>query len=229
MESVKKNLAEVKNRIARAAEASGRNPSEITLVAVSKTHGSEAVRDAISLGQLVFGENKVQEAEWKRPEAEGGEWHLIGHLQSNKARKAVKIFDVIETVDSVELVERLDRICGEEDRAGLGVFVQVDLGGEESKAGAEVSEVPKIIEAVLDSEHLAFKGLMTIPPFFENPEDARPFFDRLRRIRDEFAPESGLSMGMSHDLEVAIEEGATVVRVGTAIFGTRTKPISEEN
>jgi hypothetical protein len=224
MDSIQKKLTEVKSRIIRAAEASGRDPADITLVAVSKTHGSEAVREAMAMDQLVFGENKVQEAEWKRPEADGGEWHLIGHLQSNKARKAVKIFDVIETVDSVDLVERLDRICGEEVREGLGVFVQVDLGGEESKAGAEVSEVPKIIEAVLNSKHLTFKGLMTIPPFFDDPEDARPFFKRLREIRDEVAPESGLSMGMSHDLEVAIEEGATVVRVGTAIFGTRTRP-----
>jgi len=229
MDSIQKNLTEVKARIIRATEASGRNAADITLVAVSKTHGSEAVRHVLGMGQAVFGENKVQEAEWKRPEVEGGEWHLIGHLQSNKARKAVKIFDVIETVDSVDLVERLDRICGEEGREGLGVFVQVDLGGEESKAGAEVSEVPKIIGAVRDSKHLIFKGLMTIPPFFDDPEDARPFFKRLREIRDEFAPEGGLSMGMSHDLEVAIEEGATVVRVGTAIFGTRTSPRTEEN
>jgi len=229
MGTIEDNLEAVRRRISKAAEAAGRNADEITLVAVSKTHPADAVRDALGAGQSVFGENKVQEGEWKRPDVGGGEWHLIGHLQSNKARKAVKVFDVIETVDSADLVRRLERICAEEGRTGLGVFVQVDLGGEESKSGADVSEVPGIIEAVRGSEHLVFKGLMTIPPFFENPEETRPFFVRLRGIRDELAPGSGLSMGMSHDLEVAIEEGATVVRVGTAIFGTRPKPISQED
>lgn len=200
----------------------------VTLVAVSKTHPSEAVRDALSAGQMIFGENKVQEGEWKRPEVGAGEWHLIGHLQSNKARKAIKIFDVIETVDSVDLAQRLDRICGEENRDRLGVFVQVDLGGEDSKSGADVADVPNIIAAISESAHLELKGLMTVPPFFENAEDARPFFARLRSLRDEFAPGTGLSMGMSHDMDVAIEEGATHVRVGTAIFGTRPRPTSQE-
>jgi len=223
MPTIKENLEEVKGRIMRAAVSAGRNPNEITLVAVSKTHPAEAVREIVDAGQMIFGENKVQEGEWKRPEVGAGEWHLIGHLQSNKARKAVRIFDVIETVDSVDLAERLDRICEEEGCGRLGVFVQVDLGGEVSKSGADVAELPKIVSVISGSEHLELKGLMTIPPYFDDPEDARPFFARLRRLRDEFAPGTGLSMGMSHDMEVAIEEGATVVRVGTAIFGVREK------
>jgi PLP dependent protein len=229
MSAIKENLEAVRERIAHSAVSAGRNPEEITLVAVSKTHPAEAVRSAIECGQTVFGENKVQEGEWKRPESGGGEWHLIGHLQSNKVRKAVKTFDVIETVDSVELAQRIDRICGEEGRGKIGVFVQVDLGGEESKTGAEVSEIPNIIATVNESTNLVFKGLMTIPPFFDDPEEARPFFARLRELRDELAPSAGLSMGMSHDMEVAIEEGATVVRVGTAIFGVRPRAESEEN
>ncbi len=229
MGTIEDNLEAVRRRISKAAQSAGRDVDEITLVAVSKTHPADAVRDALGAGQTVFGENKVQEGEWKRPDVGGGEWHLIGHLQSNKARKAVKAFDVIETIDSADLVRRLERICAEEGRTGLGVFIQVDLGGEESKTGADVSEIPHIIEVTRESEHLVFKGLMTIPPFFDDPENARPFFARLREIRDELAPGSGLSMGMSNDLEVAIEEGATVVRVGTAIFGARPKPISQED
>lgn len=224
---VKDNLEAVKKRIAEAAAAVGRSADDIRLVAVSKTHPAEAVRDAIDAGQTVFGENKVQEGEWKRPEVGGGEWHLIGHLQSNKARKAVRVFDVIETVDSVELAERLDRICEEEGREVLRVFVQVDLGGEESKTGADIADVSRIITAISESKHLRFEGLMTIPPFFDDPEEARPFFAKLRSLRDEIAPGAALSMGMSHDLEVAIEEGATHVRVGTAIFGSRPKPSVE--
>ena len=222
------NIESVRRRIADAASAVGRSADEITLIAVSKTHPAEAVREAIAAGQTVFGENKVQEGEWKRPEAGGGEWHLIGHLQSNKSRKAVRVFDVIETVDSVDLVQRLDRICEEEGREVLRVFVQVDLGGEESKTGAPVTDVPGIITAISASKHLVLEGLMTIPPFFDESEDARPFFAKLRELRDEFAPGKGLSMGMSHDLEVAIEEGATHVRVGTAIFGSRPVAVSEE-
>ena len=225
--TVKDNLDSVRSRIAQAASIAGRSVDEITLIAVSKTHSADAVREAVAAGQMVFGENKVQEGEWKRPEVGAGEWHLIGHLQSNKARKAVKIFDVIETVDSVDLVRRLDRICEEEGRDSLKLFVQVDFGVEESKTGADVAEIPGIIAEISGSKHLRFEGLMTIPPFFENPEETRPFFAKLRRLRDELAPGAALSMGMSHDLEVAIEEGATHVRVGTAIFGSRTKSLEE--
>lgn len=223
---IARNIEETRRRIERAALRAGRGVSEVALVAVSKTHGPDAVLEAVAAGQAVFGENKVQEAELKRPEVGSGVWHLIGHLQSNKARRAVKTFDVIETVDSLELAQRLDRVCAEEGRSVLPVFVQVDLAGEETKTGARASEVGPIVGFVNSSEHLELRGLMTIPPFFEDPEDARPFFRRLRELRDELAPGAGLSMGMSHDFEVAIEEGATLVRVGTAIFGER-KPREE--
>jgi pyridoxal phosphate enzyme (YggS family) len=200
------------------------------LVAVSKTHPAEVLRSASAAGVTVFGENKVQEAEAKIVEIgrDAAEWHLIGHLQSNKARKAVQLFDVIQSLDSVELAKRLERICIEEGRSELPVFVQVDLAGEETKSGIEENDVPELVEYLRGCENLRFDGLMTVPPYFEDPEAVRPYFRRLREIRDKllsqnaFANGKGeLSMGMSHDFEVAIEEGATVVRVGTAIFGER--------
>jgi len=165
----------------------------------------------------------VQEAESKIDEIghEGIEWHLIGHLQSNKARKAVQLFDVIQSVDSLELAERLERICNETGRDSLSVFAQVDLAGEETKSGILESELPKLVEYFASTEWLKFRGLMVLPPFFEDPEATRPFFQRLCEIRDQILPGGELSMGMSHDFEVAIEEGATIVRVGTAIFGER--------
>jgi pyridoxal phosphate enzyme (YggS family) len=192
------------------------------------------VKDAISAGISVFGENKVQEAENKIPEIgrDKAEWHLIGHLQSNKARKAVQLFDVIHSVDSPELAERLERICIEEDRQVLSVFVQVDLAREETKSGIPENDLPALVSYLRSCTRLKFEGLMILPPYFENSEDARPFFKQLREIRDELASQavfSGgsageLSMGMSHDFEIAIEEGATIVRVGTAIFGERRGP-----
>lgn len=222
MEStLSQRLSAVRDRIADAAVRAGRDPAEVTLVAVSKTHSASAVLEAVAAGQVVFGENKVQEAEWKRPEVGAGTWHLIGHLQSNKARKAVKVFDVIESVDSLDLAQRLERICGEEGREKLPVFIQVDLAGEETKTGAPESELADIIGFVKGAKHLELRGLMTIPPFLDDPEDIRPYFTRLRGLRDALVPDGGLSMGMSSDFEVAIEEGATLVRVGTAIFGER--------
>ena len=221
--SLKANLTDVRSRIERAAARVGRDAGDIKLVAVSKTHRAQVVNDAIDAGVTVFGENKVQEAESKIFEVgrTRAEWHLIGHLQSNKARKAVQLFDVIQSLDSLELARRLERICDEDGRDQLSVFVQVDLAGETTKSGISESEVTELVEYLKTCRHLKFDGLMLLPPFFENEEDVRPYFKRLREIRDRVLPGGELSMGMSHDFEIAIEEGATVVRVGTAIFGDR--------
>lgn len=224
------NLNAIRERIAVAAKRAGRDPSDVKLVAVSKTHPVETLREAMAAGATLFGENKVQEGEAKIIEIgrEAAEWHLIGHLQSNKARKAVQFFDVIQSVDSIELAERLERICIDEGRDELSVFVQVDLAGEDSKSGIPESELPRLADYLKTCKRIRFNGLMVLPPFFDDAETTRPFFSRLRAIRDRlssqnaFSSGSGeLSMGMSHDFEVAIEEGATVVRVGTAIFGQR--------
>jgi pyridoxal phosphate enzyme (YggS family) len=185
----------------------------------------------MSAGVTVFGENKVQEAESKIVEIgrDRAEWHLIGHLQSNKARKAVELFDVIHSLDSVELAERLERICMEEKRDTLSVLVQVDLAGEATKSGIGEVAFPELVHYLRSCERLKFDGLMILPPFDEEPEATRQYFRRLREIRDRLKEQNAfanghgeLSMGMSHDFEVAIEEGATIVRVGTAIFGERS-------
>lgn len=217
------NLAEVGRRIERAAQQSGRNGNDIKLIAVSKTHGSEVLQSAITAGVKTFGENKVQEAAEKieRLGRANLEWHLIGHLQANKARRAVKLFDVIHTLDSVELAARLERICIEENRASLSVLAQVDLGEEATKNGIKATDLPALAEFLKSCERLKFDGLMTIPPYSDDVEKTRPFFRRLRELRDEIVPRGALSMGMSHDFETAIEEGATLIRVGTAIFGAR--------
>lgn len=224
------NLLEVKQRIESAAKRAGRDPGEIKLIAVSKTHPAEVLREAIEAGAGVFGENKIQEAESKIKEIgrETVEWHLIGHLQSNKVRKAVQLFDVIHTLDSIELAERLDRICSEERRENLQVLVQVDLAGEATKAGVAERDLPELVGFLQACKYLKFTGLMLLPPYFEDVEKVRPFFRQLREIRDDllkthaFSNGKGeLSMGMSHDFETAVEEGATLVRVGTAIFGER--------
>jgi len=223
-------LQEVRARISAAALKSHRRPEEIGLVAVSKTHPAEIIHEAIAAGVADLGENRVQEADAKIPEVgrQSARWHLIGHLQSNKARRAVELFDVIHSLDSAALAQRLDRVCVELDRKDLPVLIQVDLGHEASKSGAAENDLPEIIERVSKSERLRLTGLMTVPPFFDDTELVRPFFRRLRELRDElqtrgvFAGERGeLSMGMTHDFEIAIEEGATMVRVGTAIFGER--------
>jgi len=222
-ETLAERLAETAAQIARAAERANRNPREIKLVAVSKTHPARVIREAIEAGARVFGENKVQEAEGKILEIgrERAEWHLIGHLQSNKARKAVRLFDVIHSLDSLELATRLERICEEEGRANLSVFVQVDLAKEATKNGVEEKDLSELVAFLSRARHLKFDGLMTLPPFYEDLEQVRPFFRRLREIRDLVCPGGELSMGMSHDFAVAIEEGATIIRVGTAIFGER--------
>lgn len=210
--------------MAVAAARAGRDPGEIKLVAVSKTHPAAAIREAIAAGQTIFGENKVQEAEGKIEEIgrESAEWHLIGHLQSNKARRAVQLFDVIHSLDSVELAQRLERICIEEGRSELNVLVQVDLAREETKSGVTEEDLPELARFLKSCERLKWTGLMVLPPWFDDPEAARPYFKRMRKLRDGLLEGRGeLSMGMSHDFEAAIEEGATMVRVGTAIFGER--------
>jgi pyridoxal phosphate enzyme (YggS family) len=230
MSDVKSNYKNVLRRIATAADRVGRDPAEIKLVAVSKTHPASMIRAAIEAGCKIFGENKVQEAESKILEIgrNAAEWHLIGHLQSNKVRKAVQLFDVIHSLDSVELADRLERICIEEGRENLPVLIQVDLAREETKSGIGEDELPALVDRLRRSERLRLIGLMVLPPYFDDPEATRQFFKKLRDIRDRlkdqnaFADGSGeLSMGMSHDFEVAIEEGSTIVRVGTAIFGER--------
>ena len=230
MGSLSARLSTIRHCIDAACERAGRDRNEVNLIAVSKTHPVETIGEAIEAGCTVFGENKVQEAEVKileigRNEAE---WHLIGHLQSNKARKAVQLFDVIHSLDSVELAERLERICTEDNRDELRVLIQVDLAGEETKSGIDESQVHELVTYLKDCERLRLIGLMVLPPFFDDPEATRPYFAKLKEIRDELASENAfgdyrgeLSMGMSHDFEVAIEEGATMVRVGTAIFGER--------
>jgi hypothetical protein len=231
VENLRENLAEIRRKIETAADKSGRKADEIKLIAVSKTHPLETLQAARQAGASIFGENKVQEAEAKIGAiGANAEWHLIGHLQSNKARKAVRLFDMIQTLDSIELAVRLERLCEEENRESLAVLVQVDLGKEAAKNGIDEKDLPALIEVLQNCRRVKFKGLMTIPPYFEDVEKVRPFFCRLREIRDEwqakgvFGNQIGeLSMGMSHDFETAVEEGATLVRVGTAIFGERRK------
>ena len=223
-------LADIRARLAAAAQRSGRQPDEVRLIAISKTHPASVITQACQLGATDFGENRVKEAEQKIAVIgrEKVRWHLVGHLQANKARRAVNLFDVIHSLDSVELAQRLERLCAEEGRASLPVLIQVDLGHEETKSGVDESELTHMVEALGPLTHLKLVGLMTLPPFFDDPEQSRPFFRRLRELRGElkqrgaFAGQTGeLSMGMTHDFEVAIEEGATMVRIGTAIFGER--------
>lgn len=223
-------LTLVRARIAAAAERSDRATEEVSLIAISKTHPSAVVRKLIELGATDIGENRVQEAEEKIAEVgrDKARWHLVGHLQANKARRALNLFDVIHSLDSIDLARRLDRLCTEEGREKLPVLIQVDLGHEETKSGIDETELEQLVEDLVPMKRLQLIGLMTLPPFFENPEDNRPFFRQLRELRDELAAggafedrKGELSMGMTHDFEVAIEEGATMVRVGTAIFGER--------
>ena len=223
-------LLGVWSRIEAAAKLSRRTRDAVKLICVSKTHPADVVRAAIEAGVTDLGENRVQEAEPKIGELgrKAATWHLIGHLQSNKARRAVQLFDMIHSIDSVALVQKLDRACADLRREQLPVLIQIDLGHETTKSGADEAELPELIGAVTGSEHLKLIGFMTLPPFFDNAESTRPFFAKLRRLRDEYqqqgvfgASQGELSMGMTHDFEVAIEEGATMVRIGTAIFGAR--------
>ena len=227
-------IAAVRERIARAAARAGRPAESITLIAVSKTQPADAVREAFAAGLRHFGENKVQEAEGKVAalaglHAEGLRWHMIGHVQSNKGRRAAELFDAVDSVDDPTLARRLER-GAEHSGRHLSVLVQVDLGNEETKFGVDEEHLFPLLEQVRGYKAVRVEGLMAIPPFAEDPEKSRPFFRRLRellkqaRARD-LVRGRELSMGMSHDLEVAVEEGATQVRVGTAIFGERKKAI----
>ena len=225
-------LAQVRSRIALAAKRAGRDHSDVQLIAVSKMHPAQVLREAVAAGATDLGENRVQEADEKIGEVgrEAARWHLIGHLQSNKARRAVELFDVIHSLDSAALAHKLDRACQDLQREHLPVLIQVDLGHEATKSGVDEDELSQLIEELRACERLSLIGLMTLPPFFDDPELTRPFFVKLRELRDRFASLGAfgkhpgeLSMGMTNDFEVAIEEGATMVRVGTAIFGERRK------
>ena len=223
-------VAAVRERIARAAGRAGRQPEEITLVAVSKTFPPERVREAFAAGLRDFGENKVQEAEAKVAaladlHAQGLRWHLVGHLQANKARKAAALFDQIHSLDEAGLGLRLEKAAAQLKKT-LPVLVQVDLAGEDTKFGMDVDHLFPALELLRGFKSVRVEGLMVMPPYEEDPEAVRPLFRRLRELRDKARAENlllggALSMGMSHDFEVAIEEGATLVRVGTAIFGGR--------
>jgi pyridoxal phosphate enzyme (YggS family) len=227
--ALRTRLEEVRARIARAAARVGRDPASIRLVAVSKTFPAEFVRAAADLGQVDFGENKVQEALPKMDQTAGLpiRWHLVGHLQSNKAKKAGR-FDVIHSVDNAALLPRLDEAARSAQRT-VELLVQVDLAGETTKHGAQEDEVAGVFEAAHPLTAVRPIGLMLLPPFFEDPEQVRPFFRRLSDLRQRLVARGiaasalqHLSMGMSHDFEVAVEEGATLVRIGTAIFGGRS-------
>jgi PLP dependent protein len=217
---LQQRLAEVRDRIHRVCDRVRRDPAQITLLAVTKIFPAEAVREAYELGMREFGENYVQEFEGKAPLLQGltgARFHLIGHLQSNKSRKAAELFQVIQTVDSPRLARRLD-----EAGVALDVMLEVKLSGEDAKSGANPAELPELIASVRACPRLQLLGLMTMPPWTDDPEAARPYFRRLRELAGEHGLRQ-LSMGMSHDLEAAIEEGATCVRVGTALFGKRKK------
>ncbi len=227
--TVAQALGEVRSRISAAAKRSGRSAGEVALLAVTKTVSPERIREAVAAGQTLFGENRVQEARVKI-EAVGSAvtWHMIGHLQKNKARAAAELFAAVQSVDSVALAAALARRAGEAGRR-LEIFIQVKEAEEEAKSGIRPEEAPSLIESIAGFPSLVLRGLMSIPPWPEDPEDSRPYFARLRRLREEWdgscCPPGtlrDLSMGMTADYEVAVEEGATIVRVGSAIFGPRS-------
>jgi pyridoxal phosphate enzyme (YggS family) len=238
------NLARVRQRIARAASRAGRRVEEITLIAVSKTHSARKIQELYEAGVRHFGENRVQERESKRAHLAGldATWHMIGHLQKNKAARAARLFDSIDSLDSAALAEKLDRAREEFDtekgrtsiesvpsapESRLLVLIEVKLDPEPAKSGVDGEEVPRLVEAILRLPHLELRGLMGVPPYSDDPEEARSYFRSLRELRDEIREQMGaellpvLSMGMSGDFEIAIEEGATEVRIGTALFGER--------
>lgn len=236
---IQSNLSRIRERVERSAGRSGRAAEEITLVAVSKTFPGEAIRAAHSLGLRHFGENRVQEFESKEAALRdlSATWHLIGHLQSNKARRAVELFNAIDSIDSLPLAQKLNAICAESSSAEstrrLPVLIEVRLAPEDSKNGIIPEDLSALLEALLPLPLLEIRGLMAIPPYFEEPERVRPYFQKLRELRDQLRPRfvandsptlRELSMGMSHDFEIAIEEGATQIRVGTSLFGSRAKP-----
>jgi pyridoxal phosphate enzyme (YggS family) len=232
--SIADNLVRVRERIKAAVRRTGRNPEEVSLMAVTKTFPPERIREAYAAGLRLFGENRVQEFAGKAEavrDLAGAEWHMIGHLQTNKTAKAAELFSAIDSVDSVRLAEKLDS-AAEIEAKRLPVLIEVNVGGETAKSGVDPDsgELEEILQAAPHLSHLQVRGLMTIPPFSEDPQRSRPYFRRLRELRDQIAARQlpsvamdVLSMGMSHDFEVAIEEGSTCVRIGTAIFGERKK------
>jgi pyridoxal phosphate enzyme (YggS family) len=227
MDDFASRLAKIQNMIAAAARRAGRDPAEIEIVAVSKTHPAEAVMAAMRAGLTLFGENKVQEARGKIEEVGRGVWHLIGHLQTNKAKEAVRLFDSIDSVDRLELAQELNQRA-EAFGKTQNVLLQVNVAGESTKYGCSPAAARELAEAINALPRLSLRGLMTIPPFVPEPEDSRPHFAALRKLRDQLQTDTGLalpvlSMGMSGDFEIAIEEGATHVRIGTALFGERLK------
>ena len=231
LSTIRENLQIVRHKIEAAAGRASRNPEGILLIGVSKTHPADAIREAYDAGLRHFGENRVQEWEGKLAAIADlqASWHLIGHLQSNKAARAAKAFHSVDSLDDWSLAQRLDRAQAEKGTGQkLRVLIEVHMGGEETKSGASEADLPQLAERVLTLPHLEFAGLMCIPPFRENPEEVRPFFEALRKLKEKLEPRLGrllptLSMGMSHDFEAAILEGSTEVRVGTAIFGIRPK------
>ena len=233
MDTLEDRLNHIRERIATAATQAGRSPEDVTLIAVSKTYPPEAVREAEAAGQLVFGENRVQEALSKIPELSSRlSWHLIGHLQSNKIRKALPHFALFHGVDSLDLATAINRIAAE-DGHRPGILLEVNIAGEASKFGFKPEALDAEIERLLELPRLEIRGLMGMAPIVEKPEDARPYFARLREIRDRLNEThrlslTELSMGMSGDFEAAILEGATFVRVGTAIFGNRPRAQSPQ-
>ena len=231
--SIPENIASIRDRIAAAACRAGRQPEDIALMAVSKTFPAERIREAYDAGLRMFGENRVQEFAGKANalrDLHSAEWHLIGHLQTNKATKAVELFAAVDSVDSLRLAQKLNASAQQLGKK-LKVLIEINVGGEAAKSGVapESLELEELLSAAPELEHLEFRGLMTIPPFNDDPREARPYFGKLRDLRDQIARRlpgfnmRELSMGMSHDFEVAIEEGSTCVRVGTAIFGERTR------
>jgi pyridoxal phosphate enzyme (YggS family) len=232
--SLTANITSIQERIAAAAHRAGRSPDDVALMAVSKTQPSERIREAYGAGQRLFGENRVQEFAAKADslgDLHAAEWHMIGHLQTNKAAKTVELFRAVDSVDSLKLAEKLNAAAGALGKK-LDVLIEINVGGETAKSGvaSDSRELEELLIAAPRLEALAFRGLMTVPPFTNDPQEARPYFRKLRDLRDAIAARKlpgvamdKLSMGMSHDFEVAIEEGSTCIRVGTAIFGARSK------
>jgi hypothetical protein len=231
LSTIRENLQLVRDKLAEAARRASRKPEEILLIGVSKTHPADAIREAYDAGLREFGENRVQEWEGKLGAVADlqATWHLIGHLQSNKAARAAKGFHSVDSVDDWSLAQRLDRAQSEKGTGRkLRVLIEVHMGGEETKSGVSEAELPELAERIVSLGHLEFAGLMCIPPFRENTDEVRPFFASLRTLKEQMETRVGralpvLSMGMSHDFEAAILEGSTEVRIGTAIFGIRPK------
>ncbi len=224
------NVARVRARIAEAARRAGRRPEDVLLVAVTKTVGPDRIREAVALGIRTFGENRVQEARTKVPQVPGVSWHLVGSLQRNKVKEALRLFEVIHSVDSLPLAQEISRRALQDARSPVDVLVQVNISGEPQKHGVAPEDAPELVARAVELPGLRVRGLMGIAPLVSDPEQARPFFRRLRELRDRIAatlsghPLPDLSMGMTDDFEVAVEEGATMVRIGRALFGHTQPP-----